>query len=447
MKCLLVFVDTLRPDHLGCYGYDLDTSPNIDRLAGESVVVDRCYPTDVPTQPSYTSTFSGQRGIVNGVVTHAPHEWLDESSPWLPSILQANSHATGAVSTLYHMKAYFSRGFSHYMNPIAGSPALTQRVTADQTNSFAIPWLREHAEDDFLLFVHYWDVHEYKAPEEYRRLFYDGDERDPSNRSLDQAKKSTIWPFLERKIKYVGEGITDADYVRAQYDAALRYVDDKLGEVLATLGDLGIMDDTLVVLTSDHGESLGQHSIYFDHASVYEDTARVPLMVRSPDFRPIKVRGFVQLVDLAPTILELAGLAKPPQMQGESLLPLLRGQTENVRDTAYVNQGAWQAKRAMIGDRWKYTRCIHQGFWPCPSEELYDLSEDPGELNDLSQDRPEVLDRMAIGLRRWEEGQIGTRTDPLVLATDKGLTAMKWVWELVKGEEGDYSEWRRKMGW
>jgi hypothetical protein len=101
----------------------------------------------------------------------------------------------------------------------------------------------------------------------------------------------------------------------------------------------------------------------------------------------------------------------------------------------------------MIGDRWKYTRCIHQGFWPCPSEELYDLSEDPGELNDLSQDRPEVLDRMAIGLRRWEEGQIGTRTDPLVLATDKGLTAMKWVWELVKGEEGDYSEWRRKMGW
>ena len=448
MKFVVVFLDTLRADHLGCYGYERDTSPNIDRLAGESVLFERSYPTDVPTQPSYTSTFSGQRGIINGVVSHAPHEWIDDKAPWLPSILERNSYTTVAVSTLHHMKAYFAKGFNYFMNPVAGRRNLTQKVTADQINAFAIPWIRQHSDEDFFLFVHYWDPHTaYKPPEEYRRLFYDGDERDPGNKGLEKAKEGIAWPFTKLLIERIGDGITDIEYIKAQYDGEIRYVDDRLGRLVKALEEEGVLDDTFLVITSDHGESLGEHSIYFDHASVYEDTVHVPLIIHWKDSRARRVRTFVQHIDFAPTILELAGLETQPEMQGRSLAPLLRGDVETHRDAAYVNQGLWQAKRAIITDRWKYTRCIDEGFWPCPPEELYDISNDPCELSELSGKYPDILDGLALRLRRWEDEQLGRRVDPLVLVAEKGLNPKKSFWKLVGDKKGDYDEWRKKMGW
>jgi arylsulfatase A-like enzyme len=448
MKFVLVFLDTLRADHLGCYGYGRDTSPHVDDLAAQGCLFQRSYPTDVPTQPSYTSTFTGQRGIVNGVVSHSRDEWLDEKAPWLPSILEQNSYVTGAVSTLCHMKNYFAKGFNHYMNPIAGRRGLTQTVTADQINSFAIPWVKQHSDEDFFLFVHYWDPHTpYKPPEEYRRVFYDGDEKDPRNDSLAGARKGIAWPFTERLINRMEEGITDMEYIRAQYDGEIRYVDDRLSRFLGAIEEEGILDDTFLIVTSDHGESLGEHSIYFDHASVYEDTVRVPLIVRWAGSRAKTVDSIVQHVDFAPTFLELAGIEKPPEMQGKSLLPVLRGETETHREVAYVNQGLWQAKRALVTESWKYTRCIDEGFWPCPKEELYDLSRDPGEAKELSTECPDVLDSLAIGLRRWEEGILGPRRDPLVAAADRGLTPKRSFWRLVGKGEGDYNDWRKKMGW
>ena len=125
VQFVVVYLDALRFDHLGCYGYKRQTSPNIDELARKSVRFERAYPTDVPTQPSYTLFFSGQRGIVNGVVSHASWETIGRGTPWLSSILEKNGYLTAAVSTLYRMKPYFARGFNYYMNPTAGRPELT----------------------------------------------------------------------------------------------------------------------------------------------------------------------------------------------------------------------------------------------------------------------------------------------------------------------------------
>ncbi len=448
MKFVLVFLDTLRADHLGCYGYGRDTSPNIDALSRESVLFERSYPSDVPTQPSYTSTFSGQRGIVNGVVSHAEHEWIENDCPWMPSLMERHSYTTAAVSTLGHMKAYFSRGFNYYMNPVAGRRDLTQRVTADEVNSYAIPWIREHKGEDFFLFIHYWDPHTpYLPPESYRRLFYKGDERDTANESLEEAKKVLAWPFTKLLIERMGEGITDIEYIRAQYDGEIRYADDRLGDVFRTLKEEDIYDETVLILTSDHGESLGEHSIYFDHASVYEDTVRVPLLIRWPEADPMRVPAFVQHVDLAPTVLEIADIERPAAMQGRSIVPVLRGEAEAHRSFAVVNQGLWQAKRAIISAKWKYTRCMDHGFWPCPSEELYDLELDPWELCEVSRDFSGVLDELAIRLRRWEEAKLGRRVDPLVVAAEKGLSPKRSFWNLVGKKEGDYDQWRKKMGW
>jgi len=448
MKFVFVFLDTLRADHLGCYGYEKDTSPVIDRLAGESVLFEKAYPTDVPTQPCYTSVFTGQRGIVNGVVSHASYESIGDKAPWLPSILESESYATAAVSTLYHMKPYFARGFNYYMNPAAGRRGLTQRVTADEINSFAIPWVKRHSSEDFFLFVHYWDPHTpYKPPEEFRRIFYEGDEKDPENRSLEDAKKGMAWPFTKLLLDRMGEGITDLDYVRAQYDGEIRYVDGQLGELLGALRDEGVLDEIFLLVTSDHGESLGEHSIYFDHASVYEDTVHVPLVIRWKGSKVGRVRAFVQHIDFAPTVLELAGMEIPADMAGRSLVPLLTGRVRSIRDVAFVNQGLWQAKRAIITDRWKYTRCIDEGFWPSPKEELYDLSKDPGETRELSKEFPEVLDRLALRLRRWEEERLGTRVDPLALVAERGLSPKRAFWRLLEEKKGDYDEWRKRMGW
>lgn len=448
MRFLLVFLDTLRADHLGCYGYRREASPNLDVLAREGVLFERSYPTDVPTQPSYTSTFTGQRGIVNGVVSHAHFETIDSRAPWLPSILQSNCYTTAAVSTLYHMKPYFARGFNYYMNPVAGESGMTQRVTADQINSYAIPWIHEHSDEDFFLFLHYWDPHTpYKPPEEYRRLFYEGDEKDPGNESLEEAQSGKAWPFTKRLIERIEEGITDLEYIRAQYDGEISYVDDRFSRVLSVLEEEGILDETFIIVTSDHGESLGEHGIYFDHASVYEDTVHVPLLVRWASARSKRIGEFVQHIDFAPTILELAGLDVPDEMQGRSLLPLLRGEEDNPRECVYVNQGLWQAKRAVITREWKYTRCIDDGFWPCPAEELFHLATDPTELRELSGENQQVLDEYALRLGRWEGEQLGRRIDPLALVAEKGLTPKKSFWRLVSDGKGDYNEWRKKMGW
>ena len=252
---------------------------------------------------------------------------------------------------------------------------------------------------------------------------------------------------MKRKLDHVEEGITDAEFVVAQYDSALKYVDEKIGEVVSTMEELDVLDDSLVVISSDHGESFGEHSIYFDHASVYEDTARVPLIIRHPDLRGGSRDALVQSIDITPTVLELAGLEVNSEMQGRSLLPLLMGDADEHREVAYVNQGAWQAKRAMITDRYKYTRVIHHGFWPCPAEELYDLSRDPGELEELSGEMPEVLDDMAVKLRRWEDSQLGRRVDPLIRAVELGLKPHAWVWDMVREQEGDYADWAKKLGW
>ena len=446
MQFIVVYLDTLRFDHLGCYGYQRDTSPNLDRLAKRSVLFERAYPSDVPTQPSYTSFFSGQRGITNGVVSHASWETIRSDAPWLPSILERNGYTTAAVSTLYHMKQYFAKGFNYYMNPAAGRRELTQRVTADQINSMAIPWIEDHADQDVFLFVHYWDPHTpYKPPEQYKRLFYDGNEADPENKSLEPAKNTLVWPFTKLLIDRIGEGITDLEYIRAQYDSEIRYLDDRVEELVRAVETS--FSDYLLVVTSDHGESLGEHSIYFDHASVYEDTVHVPLIIHRTDGTAGRTGALVQNIDIAPTILDLAGIERPGQMQGRSLLPVLRGDTHEHRDVVYVNQGLWQAKRAMITKRWKYTKCIDYGFWPCPKEELYDIRADPAETRDLSKDKPRVLDSMALALRRWEEETLGKRVDPLQLVAERGLPPKDAFRKLLERSQGEYDEWRRRMGW
>jgi len=460
MKIVFIVVDTLRADHLGCYGYGKNTSPDIDKLAREGVIFTRAYASDVPTQPSHTAMLTGQRGVKTGIVSHSSSEDLGRDAPWLPEILAAHGYATAMVSTLYMMRRWFVRGFQYYLNPFAGKPrALLQQIDADDINAFAIPWIRSHAEKDFFIYVHYWDPHTiYLPPEPYRTMFYKGDDpTNPANRSLDSLKRSVLWPFVKRFINRIQEAhglaeeITDIDFVKAHYDGEVRYVSDKIGELLQALEDLGIKDETLIVLTSDHGESLGEHNEFFDHCTVYEPIIRVPLIMRYPEELPKgrRIEGLVQSIDLPRTILEMAGIPVPREFEGRSLLPVAWGEDEGY-DAVFSNQGVWTAKRAVITrDGWKLIKTIDPGFWECPPVELYNLKEDPEETRNLAGERLDVVKKLELEMTRWLEAELGLNPDPLRLIASLGLPSKAWVKRALeehasKGES--YEELRMKMG-
>jgi len=133
------------------------------------------------------------------------------------------------------------KGFRYYINPVAGIRRKLQQVEAKEINAMAIPWIRNYEDDDFFLFIHYWDPHSlYLPPEPYRRLFYKGNESDPENHSLDVLKSQPVWPYTKRHLDFIGRDITDINYVIAQYDGEIHYADDNVGKLLNVLEDLGI---------------------------------------------------------------------------------------------------------------------------------------------------------------------------------------------------------------
>jgi len=450
MKVILLVIDTLRADHLGCYGYHRNTSPNIDRLAREGVLFQYAYPSDVPTQPSFTSMFTGQRGIHTGIVSHSYTENLTEEVPFFTELLAANGITTAAVSTLYMMRRWFARGFKYYMNPVTGVRARLQQVDAEEINAMALPWIKEHKEEDFFIFIHYWDPHAlYFPPEPYRRLFYQGDESDPQNHSLDDLKSQPIWPFTKRHLDKIGENITDIEYVIAQYDGEIRYADDNVGELINLLEELKIYDQTVIILTSDHGESMGEHHFYFDHCDVYEPTIHVPLIIRYPQELPSgkRVRALVQSsLDIAPTILNLFKIPKLEAMEGKDLISIAKGEEQGY-DEIYVNQGLWTGKRAIRTEKWKFIKTLDKTFWETPDRELYDMERDPDERKDLAEEKPEVVDELELRMGRWLDKNLGRRIDPLQLIVDRGLPVYEWAERAAKqtGLIKNYEEWRMRV--
>jgi len=450
MKVILIVIDTLRADHLGCYGYHRETSPNIDRLAREGILFENAYPSDVPTQPSFTSMFTGLRGIHNGVVSHSITESLSEEIQVFPEILAINGVTTAAVSTLYTMRRWFARGFRSYHNHAAGDRRKLQQVDAEEINAAAIPWIRDHVGEDFFLFLHYWDPHGlYKPPDEYRRLFYDGDECDPDNRSLDALKGHPIWAFTKKQVDAIGEDITDIEYIVAQYDGEIRYADDQFQHLLDALEDNDLTDDTSIILTSDHGESLGEHDFYFDHFGVYETTIHVPLIVKHPQGaqRGIKIEGLVQsTTSIAPTILSLFDIDPPGIMKGGNLIRMANKE-ESCPSEVYSNQGLWTAKRAVRDGDWKLIKTAHRSFWETPDIELFNLGLDPLEKKNLADEEPETVNRLELQMIKWLDIELGGRADPLALIVSRGLPVYAWV-EMVSKQTGlyeTYEDWRTRI--
>lgn len=402
-KNLLLFgVDSLRADHMSCYGYHRLTTPHIDRFASEGVLFERCYSPHIPTTSAYASMLTGMDAFSTQVVALRHQGGLPEGVRTLPEILRE----AGYESTCVGFKGNpSSRGFDNYLQYEAwGSWEDGALTKAENLNDVAIPELERLAASGkpFFLFMRHMDPHSpYMPPEPFRSLFYSGDPCDP--------KKDSIRPALEFKpmadyfASWLPPGITDADYVIAQYDGAIAYMDLCIQRILTRLEELGIADETLVVLNGDHGETLMEHECYFDHHGLYENTLHVPLIMRLPGVLPAgkRIEGYTTHQDLVPTLLDLLGVETSIAFDGQSLLPMVRGEVHSHSSEMYITECTWMRKHGWRTPEWKLIVALEPDFHFKPEVELYHLIEDPLELRNVADEHPDVVAHLKARMEAW----------------------------------------------
>ncbi|NRF95371.1 sulfatase [Paenibacillus frigoriresistens] len=443
MNILFISLDTLRASRLGCYGYGKPTSPHIDRIASEGVLFERAYATDIPTEVAHTGIFTGKVGLRTGVVSHgSPLMQLPKSEPWLPTLLRSGGYTTAAVDNLYQLKEWFARGYRYYINSVGKQ----RQIDGQTVNELAFSWIHEHKEENFFLFLHYWDTHSpYLPPSQDARQFYEAgrDPFDPSNTSMKAAYNHAAYPFFKHHhYEHLGP-VTDTEYVNALYDAEIRYLDDRLRELDQVLVQEGLYDDTLLVLFGDHGESLTEHDIYWDHCGLYETTVHIPMILRWPGRLPSgrRIGGLVQQTDLMPTVLEAAGLQTPQGLDGRSLWPSIRGEEDGTRDTVFLSECAWQASRGILTREMKLIRTVDSGPFRRPSRELYNLRTDPGETINLAGTNTALADELEHSLDSWVADVLDGRPDPMETQLRFGLPFKNRIHEILLHYGLTWEEW------
>ncbi|MSS72642.1 MAG: sulfatase [Candidatus Latescibacteria bacterium] len=399
---ILFGVDSLRADHMSCYGYPRQTTPHIDNLAWEGVLFERNYCPHVPTTSAYASMLTGMDCFSTQVVALRHQGGLTPDVQTLPEILKAAGYATSCVGFSGNPS---SRGFDTYLDYTAWGKWEERPLTkAHNLNEVTVPELERLAsgKQPFFLFLRHMDPHSpYLPPAPFDRMFYSGNECDPSNRSMDPVM--AFKPFCDYFASWMPPGITDTDYVVAQYDGELAYMDACIQRLLTRVEELGLAEDTLIVLNGDHGETLMEHECYFDHHGTYEPTLSVPLILwwpgRLPEGR--RVPGITLHQDLVPTLLELLGVKTKIRFDGRSQMPLVRGDRASNHSDFYTTECTWMRKHGWRTPEWKLIEALEPDFHFKPQTELYNLVRDPGELVNLAEKEPEIVALLRGRMEAW----------------------------------------------
>ena len=400
---LLFGIDSLLATHMSCYGYYRHTTPHIDRFAEGGTLFEKTYSAHIPTTSAYASMLTGMDTFGTQVVALRHKGGLRSEVTTLPEILREQGYESTCIGFSGNPS---SRGFDNYLDYKAswGSWAAGRSPKAQSLNEVAIPELERLAGQNqpFFLFLRHMDPHSpYLPPEPYERMFYHGNECDPSNRSMDPVMN--FKPFCDYFATWMPPGITDAEYVIAQYDGAIAYMDACIQSIFNTLEAIGILDDTIVILNGDHGETLYDHECWFDHHGLYDVTLHVPLIVRYPHKVPAgrRVVGYNQHKDLVPTILELAEIDSGTSFDGQSLLPMVNGQITSHESEIYITECTWMRKHGWRTPEWKLIRALEPDFHFKPEVELYNLISDPDEYENQAERQPELVELLTKRMNNW----------------------------------------------
>jgi arylsulfatase A-like enzyme len=414
---ILLGVDSLLADHMSCYGYSRLTTPHIDRFAQSGTLFEKTYSAHIPTTSAYASMLTGLDCFGTQVVALRHKGGLRPDIKTLPEILRDYGYASTCVGFSGNPS---SRGFDKYLDYAGwGSWNEGRSPKAQNLNAVAIPELDRLArrKKPFFLFLRHMDPHApYLPPEPFERMFYHGNECDPKNKSM--APVMSFKPFRDFFASWMPPGISDKDYVIAQYDGAVAYMDACIQTLFTALESLGILDESIVVLNGDHGETLYDHACWFDHHGMYDVTLHVPLIIRYPGIVPAgkRVAGYNQHKDLVPTILELAGIETNIPFDGRSLMPMARGETASYESAFYITECTWMRKHGWRTPAWKLIAALEPDFHFKPPVELYNLVEDPHEDHNLAEELPEVVALLKKQMQAWirkREKETGKRNPML----------------------------------
>jgi len=378
---VLIDLGTLRADHLGAYGYGRPTSPEIDALAAEAVLFEWAFSQAPNTAPSLASTLTGLYPATHGM--RSGENRLPDEAVTLAEALAEHGYATAAFVDGGYLSAGFGfdQGFLHYESSGGGG--------LEEIGPKALAWMKENASKPFFLMVHSYDVHApYDPPADLRDTFL-ADLDSPvegfeaSTERLDAAH-SGEQPLTESEL----------EHIKALYDAGILHVDAWVGKLMGELRALGLDEKAIVVVVADHGEAFMEHGALL-HDTPYTPVTRVPLLIRLPGAEHTgTVAQVVETLDLTPTLLDLAGAPMPPGIQGESLVPLMRGEGRPPY-LAFGESiaGGGQRYVAMGG----YHLIVHDDSG---NAELFAFEIDPLEQNDLAAAEPERVEAL---LQRLEE--------------------------------------------
>lgn len=372
---LLITVDALRPDHLSCYGYERMTSPHIDEVARQGIVFKQAIAPASVTIVSLASFMTSVYPQRHGIITQHLDLNKEITRPTITTTLKAKGYRT-AVFLPKDSAIELARWTRHEADYRFAYPLedglydysfLTQKIKE---------WVNGDKEKPFFIWIHYRGVHApYTAPPPYSALFV-GDRFYNASRQVPFADNYQGWSGIP-KGSQLGTA-RQVDYYIAQYDGLLNYVDYHIGQLLGFLKGKSLYENTIIVISADHGEAFGEHNLYFAHAfTLYDELLKVPLIIRLPGgkFGGKAYAGQVKLIDVVPTIYEYLRWSIPGNRDGASLLPLITRWGYYKGDYSLSKTDIMNAIRS---DEWKLITYDHQ-----LKQELYHLENDPGELTDL----------------------------------------------------------------
>lgn len=448
MRILYLDLDALNPSHLSCYGYPRQTSPAIDAIAAEGVRCTNMYCSDAPCLPSRTAFYQGRFGIQTGVVGHggtaadpkrqgASRDFrsvYEEQS--LPRKLQIAGYHTAMISPFgqRHAAHQFYAGYSEIHNTGKGG-----MESAEQVTPVIDKWMNDNAaKDDWYLHVNFWDIHTpYRVPAGYGEPFADTALPDYFTDEMIAEHAKRGGPHSSQDLGMYGDGandrhprvptrVTDRASMKQWidgYDTAIRYVDDCVARLVDQLKSAGVFEDTLIVISADHGENQGALGIYGEHGTADQGTCNIPFIIRWPGKQAGVVdEGLHYHLDWAPTLMELLGRADecPELWDGESFAATIRDDEPAGRGELVISQCCHVCQRSVRFDtpasgtatagqdkhRWLYMRTYHDGYHPFPEHMLYDLAADPLEQHNLADERPDIVREGAFRLANWHTDQM-----------------------------------------
>lgn len=412
MNLVLIILDTVRADHMGCYGYSRSTTPSMDRLAEEAVVFDSAIAQSSWTVPSIASLFTGLYPTRHQALTKRSR--LPDRRETLAEALRDSGYRTAAFVShnLGSSRFNMGQGFDEFDETHAQG---TRYVSSRGVSDLAVEWLRGNEDTPFFLLLHYFDPH-------YPYVFHHG-------YAFGVSYDGWLNPGIQiRDLRAKADSVGSADlaYLRGFYDGEIAFTDYHVGRVLEELQSLDLDRSTVVLITADHGEEFKEHGTFGHAQNLYEDLIRVPLILHHPRERdlPSRFGTLVEHVDVMPTLLDLLGIEwDGTNVDGASFWPALRGAAEP-DSVAFSELSFWFAQSDPKYDEHEYRpnyRSVREGYWKLIYDvdtkeyELYDLEMDPGETNDLAAISDEKrFERLEGLLTDWmlEMERVGREENP-----------------------------------